>query len=114
MLEASRRCRILLPKCTSIKFTALGPDRDFFIAALADVKIHRNFYEISLRCKGSGPPVYAGGFFIRPASASAGPNGCLCDRGWSRCFSPPAAPRTSTQKSPGRSRGLEFGERLDQ
>jgi hypothetical protein len=53
MLEASRRCRILLPKCTSIKFAALGPDRDFFIAALAEVKIHRNYYEISLRCKGA-------------------------------------------------------------
>jgi hypothetical protein len=63
MLEASRCCRILLPKCTSTKFAALGPDRDFFIAALAEVgKSHRNYYEISLRCKGSGPPVHAGGF----------------------------------------------------
>jgi hypothetical protein len=54
-----------LPKCTSTKFAALGPDRDFFIAALAEVKIHRNYYEISLRCKVSGQPVHAGGFFAR-------------------------------------------------
>ena len=100
MLEASRRCRILLPRCTSIKFAALGPDRDFFIAALAEGgKSHRNFYEISLRCKGSGAPFTPAGFSFVPLQLPPSPMVSL-----EPVFSPCRASDLDT-KSSGRCRG---------